>query len=183
MPYTDLIRVTVLLTAAEATVLAAIAVLAAQREEDSLTLAVAAGWWLVAIAIGLWAGTPRRATEGVAPALAEARMATMLPGESWSRIALRRLWPIALTAVVAGGLGIFFPGVAAIGAGFALLVTLAWRRREAAVQAIEERDGARFFVLPGSALQPIELMRSPGLGRDRDASPKHPPPPLHQDEV
>lgn len=177
MPYTDLIRVTVLLTGAEATALAMIAVLSAQRHEDTLTLAVGGGWWLVAIVVGLWAGTSRRASEGVAPALAQAKMATSLPEEGPARIAVKRLWPIALTAVLAGGLGVFFPGVAAVGAGFALLVALAWRGREAAVEAIEQRDGARFYVLPGSALKPIELMRSPGLGRDRDASPKHPPPP------
>jgi hypothetical protein len=56
-------------------------------------------------------------------------------------------------------------------------MALAWRGREAAVYAIEQRDAARFYVLPGSAFKPIELMRAPGLGRDRDASPKHPPPP------
>lgn len=182
MPYTDLIRATVLLTAAEATALAMIAVLTAQRQEDTLTLAVGGGWWLVAILVGLRSGTSKRAAEGVGPALAKARMATTLPTETAARIAIMRLWPIALTAVIAGGLGVIFPGVAAIGSGFALLVALAWRRREAAVQAIEDRDGARFFVLPGSALKPIELMRSPGLGRDRDASPKHPPPPPHLDD-
>lgn len=177
MPFTDLIRVTVLLTAAEATALAAIAVLGAQRQDDTLTLLVGGGWWLAAIALGLWAGGGSRAADGVAPVLARARPATQLPDETPTRIAVKRLWPIAFTAILAGGLGIFFPGVAAIGAGFALLVSLVWRHREAAVLAIEERDGARFFVLPGSALKPLELMRSPGLGRDRDASPKHPPPP------
>lgn len=177
MTFGDLIRVTVLLTAAEATALAMIAVVSAQQQDDSLTLIVGGAWWLIAIAVGLWAGRSRRAAEGVAPVLAKARMATTLPVESPSRLIMQRLWPIALTAVVAGGLGVVFPGVAAIGAGFALLMALAWRGREAAVEAIEQRDGARFYLLPGSALKPIELMRAPGLGRDRDASPKHPPPP------
>ena len=66
--------------------------------------------------------------------------------------------------------------MAAVGAGYALLVALAWRRREAAVPAIEDRDGVRFYVEPGSALRPIELVRTPGLGRDR-MPPGHPPPP------
>lgn len=170
MPFTDLIRATVLLTAAEATALAAVAVISAQQQQDTLTLIVAGAWWLIAILIGLRAGSAKRATSAMRPVLAKARMATSLPGESPASIALKRLWPIALTAVAAGGLGIRFPGVAAVGAGFALLVTLAWRHREAAVEAIEQRDGARFFVMPGSALKPIELMRSPGLGRDRDPS-------------
>ena len=177
MTFADLIRVTVLLTGAEATALGMIAVVSAQRHDDSLTLIVGGAWWLVAVMIGFWTGRSSRAAEGVSPALAKARMATTLPVETPARLTIQRLWPIALTAVVAGGLGVVFPGVAAIGAGFALLMALAWRGREAAVEAIEQRDGARFYVLPGSALRPIELMRSPGLGRDRDASPKHPPPP------
>ena len=69
----------------------------------------------------------------------------------------------ALTAIAAGVLGIFFPGVAAIGAGYALLVSLAWRTREAAVLGIEQRDGVKFYVVPNSALRPIELVRTPGL--------------------
>ena len=177
MPFTDLIRATVLLAAAEATALAAIAVLAAQRDDDSLTLLVAGGWWIVAAAAGLAMGRFDRASEGVRPALSEARMATQLPVEGPARIAFGRLWPILATALLAGGLGVFLPGVAAVGAGFALLVALAWRGREAAVLAIEQRDGARFYVVPTPALRPIKLMRSPGLGRDRDTTTKYPPPP------
>ena len=64
-------------------------------------------------------------------------------------------------------LGVFFPGVAVVGAGYALLVSLAWHSREAAVLAIEQRDGVKFYVVPNSALQPIRLVRSPGLRSDR----------------
>ena len=59
-----------------------------------------------------------------------------------------RLWPIAFTALIAGALGVFFPGVAAVGAGYALLVSLAWHTREAAVLGIEQRDGVKFYVVP-----------------------------------
>jgi hypothetical protein len=79
-------------------------------------------------------------------------------------------------ALVAGGLGLVYPGVAAVGTGFALAAALAWRGRESAVAAIEERDGVRFYVEPGSALQPVKLVRTPGLRRDRPP-PGHPPPP------
>src|SRR6202012_880731 len=89
------------------------------------------------------------------------------PPESPARIAIERLWPIAVIAIVAGGLGLFFPGVAIIGAGYGLAVSLAFHAREGAVQAIEERDGVRFYVLPTSALKPIELVRAPGLRSDR----------------
>ena len=88
-----------------------------------------------------------------------------LPGPA--RIAFTRLWPIAVTAIFAGVLGIFFPGVAAVGAGSALIVSLAWHTREAAVLGIEQRDGVKFYVVPTSALRPIELVRTPGLRSDR----------------
>lgn len=167
MPYTDMLRLTVFLTGAEATALGAIAVLAAGQAEDTRTLLVAALWWTAAVAIGLWLGRPGRAADGVRDALARARTATSLPPESPGRIATGRLWPIAVTAVAAGTLGVFFPGVAAIGAGYALLASLALRTREAAVLGIEQRDGVKFYVVPGSALRPIELMRTPGLRSDR----------------
>ncbi len=48
--------------------------------------------------------------------------------------------------------------------------------------AIEERDGVRFYVEPNSALEPIKLIRTPGLGRDRMPA-GHPPPPPPQRET
>lgn len=167
MPYTDLLRITVLLSAAEATVLGAITAIGAAPTGDATTVLIAAGWWLIALAIGLHMGRPARAAEGVRDALSAARTATTLPPQGPARIALGRLWPIALSALVAGVLGIFFPGVAAIGAGYALLVSLALHTREAAVTAVEDRDGVRFYVLPSSALRPIELIRTPGLRSER----------------
>jgi hypothetical protein len=167
MPYTDLLRVIVLLTGAEATALAAITALVSNRDSDTTTLMVAAVWWLVALAIGMYLGRPSRAADGLRDALARARTATSLPPETPSRIAIARLWPIAVTAIAAGALGVFFPGVAAIGAGYALLVSLAWHSREGAVEAIEQRDGVRFYVVPNSALRPIQLVRTPGLRSSR----------------
>lgn len=167
MPYTDLLRITVLLTGAEATALAAITAVATNRESDTTTLIVAASWWLVALVVGLYLGRPGRAADDLRDALAKARTATSLPPEPPARIAAARLWPIGVTALLAGVLGVFFPGVAAIGAGYALLVSLAWHSREAAVLAIEQRDGVKFYVVPNSALRPIQLVRTPGLRSDR----------------
>lgn len=167
MPYTDLLRVTVFLTGAEATALGVIGAIASNRENDSTTILVAAVWWLVSLGIGLYLGRPSRAADDVRDPLARARTATSLPAESPGRIAFGRLWPIGLTAVLAGGLGVFFPGVAVIGAGYALIVSLAWHTREAAVLGIEQRDGVKFYVVPNSALRPIELVRTPGLRSDR----------------
>jgi hypothetical protein len=171
LPYTDLLRLSVFLTAGEATALGAIAAIAVAAEPSAATLAVAAGWWLAALALGLYLGRPARAADGVRDALAEARTATSLPPETPTRIALSRLWPIGATALAAGVLGIFFPGVAIVGAGYALLVSLAWHSHEAAVLAIEQRDGVRFYVEPTGALRPVRLVRTPGLRSDRLHSP------------
>lgn len=167
MPYTDLLRITVFLTAAEATALGAITAIAAGRNDDTLTVMVAGAWWLIALVLGLYLGRPAGAADGVRDALARARTATALPEDSPARVAAARLWPIGLTALIAGVLGVLYPGVAAIGAGYALLVALTMRTREAAVLGIEQRDGVKFYVVPNSALRPIELVRTPGLRSDR----------------
>jgi hypothetical protein len=167
VPYTDLLRVTVFITGAEATVLGAISAISVGGEPSATTAIVALAWWAIALILGFWLGRPERAREDTRVPLARAKMATSLPSESPARVALQRLWPIAVTAILAGGLGLFLPGVAIIGTGYALIVSLAWHTREAAVQAIEERDGVRFFVVPSSALRPIQLVRTPGLRSDR----------------
>jgi hypothetical protein len=167
VPYTDLLRVTVFITGAEATALGAITALGANRDGDTTAILVAVVWWLASLAIGIYLGRPARAADDVRDALSRARTATALPEESPARIAAGRLWPIVLTALVAGGLGFFFPGVAVIGAGYALIVSLAWHTREAAVLGVEQRDGVKFYVVPTSALRPVELVRTPGLRSDR----------------
>ena len=167
MPYTDLLRTTVFITGAEATILGAISAISVGGEPSPTTVIVAIAWWAIAIILGFWMGRPERAREDMRAPLAKARMATSLPSDSPARISAQRLWPIAVTAIIAGGLGLFFPGVAIIGTGYALIVSLGWHTREAAVVAIEERDGVRFFVVPNSALKPIQLVRTPGLRSDR----------------
>jgi hypothetical protein len=175
--FSELLRLTVLLCAGEATALGAFTVAVAAPRDDATTLLVAGGWWLAAFGLGLYLGRPSTAADGVREALAQARTVTSLSEESSGRVAVARLWPIGLSALIAGGLGIVFPGVPAIGAGYALLVALAWRHREGAVIAVEERDGVTFLVEPGSALQPLRLVRTPGLRRGRP-EPGHPPPPV-----
>jgi hypothetical protein len=153
MAFVDLLRTTVLLAAGAATVLAAVTAIVVGTTGDTLTLFVALGWWLIALVGGLILGRPSQAGEAMRPVLTQARMAAAMPE-----------------------LGFVFPGVSAVGAGFALAAALMWRAREGAVSAIEERDGVRFYVEPGSALQPVSLIRTPGLRRDRPP-PGHPPPP------
>jgi hypothetical protein len=167
VPYTDLLRITVFITGAEATALGAISAISVGGEPSPTTVIIAAAWWLISLILGFWLGRPERAREDMRGPLAKARMATSLPVESANRVAIQRLWPIAITAIIAGGLGLFFPGVAIIGTGYALIVSLSWHTRESAVMAIEERDGVRFYVVPNSALKPIQLVRTPGLRSDR----------------
>lgn len=167
MPFAELLRATVLLTAGGATALAAVAVIGAGREFSSALLAVAAGWWVVAGWIGLALGTADRAADGIREVLASARTVTaQTPGvglPSPGRVAWARLWPILAAVAAAGVVGIAFPEVAVIGAGYALLVALAWRNREGAVLAVEGRDGVRFLVESGSAFKPVKLVRTPGF--------------------
>jgi hypothetical protein len=167
VPYTELLRVTVFITGAEATALGAITAIGANRTGQESIVLLAAAWWIASLAIGLYLGRPGRAADEMRAALTRARTATSLPPETPARIVAGRLWPIGVTAVVAGVLGLFFPGVALVGAGYALIVSLAWHTREAAVLAVEQRDGVRFYVVPGSALRPVELVRTPGLRSDR----------------
>jgi hypothetical protein len=178
MAFVDLLRTTVLLAAGAATALAAITVISTDASNDTLTLYVAGAWWIAAVVGGIILGRPTRAADAMRPVLTEARTATALPElGSPTRAALARLWPLAAFAAVAGGLGVVYPGVAAVGTGFALGAALALRSREGAVAAIEERDGVRFYVQPGSALQPVKLVRSPGLRRGRPPPGSQPPPP------
>jgi hypothetical protein len=167
MPYSELLRATVFLTAGGATVLAIVAVLGSQREQNEAILIVGAVWWITAAWIGMVFGGRERSAEGMRETLAAARTVHHdSPGVSLpspGRIAFSRLWPILAAVLVAGGIGLILPEVAVIGSGFALLVALAWRNRESAVLAIELRDGVRFVVESGSAFKPVKLLRSPGF--------------------
>jgi hypothetical protein len=176
MLFCDLLRVTVLLTAGVATALGAVAVIGANEDANNASLIVAAAWWSIAAIGGAVLGRSPRAGEAMARTLSGARTATSLPPESPGRIALMRLWPIGAFALITAGLAWIWPQVAVVGAGYAIGVALAWRRREHAVAAIEERDGVRFYVEASSALEPVKLIRTPGLGRDR-SPPGYPPPP------
>jgi hypothetical protein len=80
-----------------------------------------------------------------------------------ARTVLNRLWPLVLSTLGAGALAFVLPQVPAIAAGFAIVWSLAWRRQAAAVTAIEDRDGARFYVERTSPLRRIRLVRTPGF--------------------
>jgi hypothetical protein len=163
--FVDFLRTTVLLSAASATLLAALTVARASSESDTTLMEVAVGWWLVAGLFGAWVGRRNAASPPVARLLADARMQMSLPELRPAVTLLNRLWPLLASTLGAAAAGIFIPQVAAVAAGFAIIWALAWRRQDAAVSAIEDRDGFRFYVDRTPPLHAIRLIRTPGLMR------------------
>jgi hypothetical protein len=162
--FVDFLKATVLLSGGSATLLAAVTVARVSSEVDPASLMeVAVGWWIVAALFGAWIGRRSAATPPIARLLADARMQMSLPELRPGLTLLNRLWPLLFSTLGAGILGLFIPQVAAVAAGFAIIWALAWRRQEAAVTAIEERDGFRFYVDKTPPLSPIRLIRTPGL--------------------
>jgi hypothetical protein len=161
--FVDFLKTTVLLSAGVATVLAVVTVIAAAESSREALLAIAAGWWVIAVVIGLRLGRRAETNPPIARLLARAKVSASLPELHPSAILLNRLWPLLLFTLAAGGLGFLAPQIPGIAAGFAIIWALAWRRQEGAVAAIEERDGAWFYVRRTSPLRPIELQRTPGF--------------------
>ena len=158
-----------LLSAGAATALGAVSVLASATDSgsDTLRVGVDLGWWVIAAAFGLRMGRRAQATPPIARLLSRARATTTLPEYHPGAILINRLWPLALFTLLAGGLAFLAPQIPGIAAGFAIIWSLAWRRQDAAVAAIEERDGATFYVQRTSPLQPISLVRTPGFTASR----------------
>jgi hypothetical protein len=164
--FVDLLRTTVLLSAAAATTLAVITVAAATADGDDRAVVVAAAWWFVAALIGAFVGRRAQVSQAIGRLLADAKTATMMPEHRPAAVAVNRLWPLLLSTVAAGALGLIAPQIPGIAAGFAVIWALAWRRQESAVRAIEERDGATFYVEPTSPVRPLRLVRTPGFRRE-----------------
>ncbi len=163
MHFVDFLRATVLLSAAAATALAIVTVLAATPSTDATIVPISLGWWVLAAAIGLLLGRRADVNPPIARLLGEAKASTALPDYRPGATLLNRLWPLLLFCALAGGLAFLAPQIPGIGAGFAIALALWWRRQDAAVAAIEERDGVRFHVLRTSPLRSIALARTPGF--------------------
>jgi hypothetical protein len=162
LPFTDFLKATVFLTAGEATALGAVTVVAAGAKEDAATVIFSLAWWAVAAIIGGWLGRGARPTAGIKSLLASARTSMALPEVRPALMLLNRLWPLGVSALLAAGISWLYPQVASIATGYAILVALLWRKQEAAVTAIEGRDGVRFYVMPTSPFRGISLVRTPG---------------------
>ncbi len=166
MRFVDFLRAAVLLCAGSATALATLTVLSASSADDPGLVVFTVAWWVTAGTIGMWLGRRAETNPPIARLLASAKSSTSLPEQRPSSLLLNRVWPLLLSTVLALVLGLFLPQIPAIACGFAIIGALAWRRQEAAVTAIEERDGVAFYVEPTSPFKPIKLVRAPGFRRD-----------------
>jgi hypothetical protein len=163
MRFADFLRTTVLICAGAASALGVATLLGAAGNGDDLVVPISAGWWVVAAVVGIWLGRREQTSGPIATLLASARTQPSLPEVDPGRTLLNRLWPLLLSTIGAGALAFTLPQVPAIATGFAIIWALAWRRQAAAVTAIEERDGARFYIERTSPLQRIRLVRTPGF--------------------
>jgi len=151
------------MSAASATLLAVVTVAGANGDGDAQLVPIAAIWWVVAVVIGAWLGRGRSTSRAIATLLASARTQASLPELNPSGTLLNRLWPILICTIGAGAIAFAYPQIPAVAAGFPIIWALAWRHQSSAVTAIEERDGARFYIERTSPFQPIKLVRTPGF--------------------
>jgi hypothetical protein len=163
--FVDFLKTTVLTAAAAATALAVIVVARATRDDDTALLGFALGWWLLAGALGAFLGRRRETLPPIARLLAGARAATTLPEQRPTGVILNRLWPLFVAMVGAGALALVAPQVPTIAAGFAIIWALYWRHQDAAVTAIEDRDGVAFYIERTAPTRPMQLVRTPGFQR------------------
>ena len=109
MRFPDFLRTTVLISAAAATVLAAVTLAGVNGNGDTLVLELGGGWWLIAALIGLWLGRRASTNPPIAALLANARVQASLPELNPARAVLNRLWPLLVSTVGAGALAFTLP--------------------------------------------------------------------------
>ena len=161
-----MLKTTVMLSAGAATMLAIVTVIGATADRDDTLVLIAAAWWVAASVIGALLGRRSQVTAQIGRLLADAKVATMLPEHRPAAVVVNRLWPLLVSTVAAGAVGFIIPQVPAVACGFAIIWSLAWRRQDAAVLAVEERDGVIFYVERTSPVRPMRLVRTPGFRRE-----------------
>jgi hypothetical protein len=90
----DFLKATVLLSAASATLLAALTVIGLSQESNPVATYVCFGWWALATSIGTTLGSRSGATHAIANLLAAAKTQHSLPDISPARTIFNRLWPL-----------------------------------------------------------------------------------------
>jgi hypothetical protein len=173
--FVSFLKATVLGCAGSATLLASLALAGAAQSGNEQVVPIAAVWWIAAGLTGIALGRSNEASPPIAKLLSDAPMSPTLPETGPARMLLNRLWPLLIATVGAGAFVLLAPQVPAMAAGFPLIWALAWRKQERAVEAIEERDGVRFFLERTSPVQKIKLVRTPwfrsGGQRRRESDP------------
>ena len=167
MRFVDFLRTTVLVSAAVATALAVILILSAGSGSDLRLAAVAVAWWVISAFLGLRLGRGTAVNGAIGRLLAGARSTSSLPEIRPSAILINRLWPLLVFALASAGLGLLAPQIPGIAAGFAMIWSLSWRKQDAAVAAIEERDGVTFYIQRTSPFRAMSLLRAPGYRSSR----------------
>ncbi len=163
MLFRDFLKVAVMLFGGAGTALAIVAIAGAGGEDTNLPVYVAVGWWTLAACAGLWLGRRNAPTQQIGRLLAAARDTNQLPEIEPGAIVFNRLWPLAVVTLASGGVAFLLPQIPAIAAGYAIAVALTWRKQASAVEAIEGRDGVRFYCDRTSAFGSPRLLRTPGL--------------------
>jgi hypothetical protein len=173
MRFTDFLKVNVLLSAGAATLLAAVTLIALTNSLNEVLVYVSGAWLCIATMIGLFIGRHTAVAPPIASLLRGAKSQSALPELNPGLVIINRLWLLLTATLIAAGVGIILPQVAAVAAGFCMIWALAWRHQIRAVLAIEERDGVRFYVAKASPFQPMSLIRTPWLKKldDRRSKP------------
>jgi hypothetical protein len=163
MRFADFLRTTVLSSAAGASVLIVATLAGVKSNGNQSVIWISLGWWVLAALIGLWLGRGAAVSESIRSLLASARTQSSLPELTAARTLINRLWPLMLCTVVGAFFALLIPQVPAVGVGFLIIWAFTWRQQASAVKAIEDRDGARFYIDHTMAWQPIKLVRTPGF--------------------
>jgi hypothetical protein len=163
--FVDFLRTAVLLFAGAGTALAVVTIAGATAHEDRVLIYVAVGWWAISAVVGLWLGRRAQTSTGIARLMAGARASNALPELEPGAVLFNRLWSLALVTIIAGGVAFLIPQVPAAATGYTLIAALAWRKQSAAVEAVEGRDGVRFYVDRISPFKATQLIRTPGFRR------------------
>jgi hypothetical protein len=163
--FPDFLRTSVLLFGGAATALGIVSIAGAKADDNVTLLYISVGWWLVSALGGMWTGRHPELNEGFRRLLADARTSPTLPEQRPGAVIVNRLWVLGLFTILTGSVAFLLPQIPAIACGFLIAIGLLWRRQSAAVEAIEGRDGVRFYVEPVSPFQPLKLIRTPGFRR------------------
>ena len=161
MTFPLFLRITVIASAACASILATLTVAGAVAASDPQVLLIAGAWWLTATALGVVIGRGDGPSRAISTLLADAPMTKNLPEQRTAKTLINRLWPLAIATLGAAVFMFYAPQVPGMAAGFPIIWALSWRRQESAVKAIEGRDGVRFFIERSSPLSSIKLAKTP----------------------